>query len=208
MLMVFNNVNCREHCGLSFVLLDNYRDHCKQKHDGELRLLNCDRCNDVFTLQSHLEAHKESIHKEVSYDLSIFEDLEQEELSCPFCNEKFETVSMMRVYLPSVWNDMKTPIRIGLFQRVTLSPADKKFTKLKCQIHLSDWGSANLNFSPGALAGECDESPPGGEAPPTLDLPRLWGGAALPQADQVGGDLLLIDVSLFNDAGITSSTAS
>ena len=151
MIMVFNNVNCREHCGLSFVLLDNYRDHCKLKHDGELRLLNCDRCNDVFTLQSHLEAHKESIHKEVSYDLSIFEDLEQEELSCPFCDEKFETVSVMGVYL-------------------------------------------NRNSSPDALAGERDASPPGGEAPPTLDLPRLWGGAAFPQADKVCGDLLLIDV--------------
>ena len=89
------NKTCRTSCGLSFALLANYREHCKQKHDGELHLLNCDRCDDVFTVQSHLEWHRESIHKEVSYDLSIFEDLEQEELTCPFCKEKFELVSMI-----------------------------------------------------------------------------------------------------------------
>ena len=165
------------------MLLDNYRDHCKLKHDGELRLLNCDRCNDVFTLQSHLEAHKESIHKEVSYDLSIFEDLEQEELSCPFCDEKFETVS----FPPSVWDDFKTPtkppIRIGLLQKITLTASGLKIYLTK-----------KSNFSPGALPGERDESPSGGETPATLDLPRLWGGATFPQADQVGDVLLLIDV--------------
>ena len=97
-LIVFNQLNCRSSCGLSFVLLDNYRMHCMQKHNGELRLLNCDNCNDVFTVQSHLEAHKESIHKEVSYDLSIFEDLKQEQLTCPFCEEKFEEVSLKSSY--------------------------------------------------------------------------------------------------------------
>ena len=81
------------------MLLANYREHCHQKHNGELHLLKCDLCDDVFTVLSHLESHKESIHKEVSYDLSIFEDLEKEELTCPFCEEKFEAVSVMKEYI-------------------------------------------------------------------------------------------------------------
>ena len=79
--------------------LENYREHCKKKHDGEVDLLNCDQCDEVFTLPSHLETHKESIHKEVSYELSLFDDLKQEELKCPFCSERFEAVGLMRVHL-------------------------------------------------------------------------------------------------------------
>ena len=88
--------------------LENYREHCKEKHDGEVDLLNCDQCDEVFTLHSHLETHKENIHKEVSYELSIFDDLKQEELKCPFCSERFEAVSLMRVHLvgehPPPWS--------------------------------------------------------------------------------------------------------
>ena len=92
----------RSSCGLSFVQLVNYRNHCKQKHNGDLNLLKCDLCDDVFTVESHLECHRESIHKDVSYDLSIFEDMLQEELTCPFCEEKFEAVSMTRLNLACI----------------------------------------------------------------------------------------------------------
>ena len=44
-----------------------------------------------------------------------------------------------------------------------------------------------------AFPGECDESPPGGEAHATVDLRRLWGGATFSQADQVCDVLLMTD---------------
>ena len=97
-------LHCRhQSCGRSFALLHNYTKHCSDQHGGQLDLIHCDSCSEVFTVQSHLDSHKDNIHKEVSYDINIFEDEEQETgVDCPFCKKSFASLSLLRVHLVSL----------------------------------------------------------------------------------------------------------
>jgi len=97
-------LHCRhQSCGRSFALLHNYTKHCNDQHGGQLDLIHCDSCSEVFTVQSHLDSHKDNIHKEISYDINIFEDEEQETgVDCPFCKKWFASLSLLRVHLVSL----------------------------------------------------------------------------------------------------------
>ena len=92
-------------CPDSFSLLASYRSHCLAAHGGREDLLSCVSCGDVFTVANHLETHRENIHKEVSYEVNVFEDEKHKpgsgEVTCPFCDNLYPSTSVLRVHLVS-----------------------------------------------------------------------------------------------------------
>merc|ERR1719318_439388 len=68
-----NPYHCTQECQHSFSQLENYKEHCRTQHGGKFSFLSCDKCEQVFTVESHLDNHTEKFH-EKSIDLAIFDD--------------------------------------------------------------------------------------------------------------------------------------
>eukprot|EP00092_Neocalanus_flemingeri_P034596 GFUD01037629.1.p1 GENE.GFUD01037629.1~~GFUD01037629.1.p1 ORF type:complete len:1416 (+),score=457.14 GFUD01037629.1:117-4364(+) len=102
-----NPFSCMQECQLSFSQLSSYQQHCRAEHAGNFGFLNCDKCDQVFTVESHMENHMEKFH-EKSIDLAIFDDAQfydkESGQSVPFpckhsgCGDTFSLRSQLRTH--------------------------------------------------------------------------------------------------------------